>query len=369
MTLDKGNWAYAPTPKTLDRTRDLMETYSSDQGEAKSNPYIFLQYKPELDGYLNYVRFMVRHFMDRVKYFEVQNAWGLASTYEEAMKYTQILRPAIKIIRKEFPEAKIMPSSDEFSGSSFDWYKALGDARLLTQVDVLGFHGFYDTPPTDPHLISFPQNFARFKKMVEGYGFKGEYMCTEWEYASRYPPFDLDEPAHSEMQKAVYASRVAITYAHLGIINLWNETFQTRRKQGLSLFRNTVSGEVICPTQPEPAYYMLRTLCTVLANVKGTSLPVTFTNRWRQIQSCGFILPNGEKLIAFWLPGDFDEHDDGGSTLITGVVIKGEQSRGASIIDILNGTERPLNGKSTSDSVLFEGIHAQGWPLIIRLTR
>jgi hypothetical protein len=71
--------------------------------------------------------------------------------------------------------------------------------------------------------------------------------------------------------------------------------------------------------------------------------------------------------MALWLPGDFDEHDGGGSTLKTGVVIKGEQGRGASMVDVFNETEKTLNGKSTSDGVLFEGIHVQGRPLAVRL--
>ena len=71
-----------------------------------------------------------------------------------------------------------------------------------------------------------------------------------------YPHSDLpsynDRENHSEMQKAIYSSRLSIVFAYLGIVNFWNETFQTiQTMRGLSLFRNTFSNEVVCPTQPE----------------------------------------------------------------------------------------------------------------------
>jgi len=322
-----------------------------------------------LQGYLNYVRFMVRHFKGRVKVFEVWNEWG-PYTYDEAKKYARLLKLAMPIIREEDPQAKIMPASPGWLvADDFGWFRALGEEGLLSKVDVIGFHPFYDPSPVDYELVAFPEDFLRFKKMLSGYGFKGQYMASEWDFFTAYPPSDLpgyvERTTHTEIQKAIYAARLATTYAHLGIINLWNETFQTMQTmRGLSLFRNTWPNEVICPTQPEPVYYMFRTLSTALEDVKGVDVPVTFSNPRRQVVSYGFARGTGEKLVAFWLPGVSEERS--GVRFVTDITIKGSQAQGATIIDVLDGIETPLNIERTTDGFVVRKIHVQDWPLIIR---
>ncbi len=62
MCLDKGNWHYAPEPRTPDRTKDLMETYANNPGGTRDWQRVPLDHPAQLEGFLNYVRFMVRHF-------------------------------------------------------------------------------------------------------------------------------------------------------------------------------------------------------------------------------------------------------------------------------------------------------------------
>jgi hypothetical protein len=364
MTLDKGNWLYAATPKDRDRTRDLMETYSNNPGKVTD-------YAPMLAGYLNYVRFMVRHFKGRVKVFEVWNEWG-PYTYDEAKKYAVLLKKAIPIIREEDPQAKIMPASPGWLvKDQFGWFRALGEEGLLSQVDVIGFHPFYNPSPSDPYLVSFPKDFPQFQRIVAGYGFRGSYMASEWDYFTAYPPSDLpgysDRDTPSEIQKAIYSARLSITFAHFNIVNLWNETFQTQQTmRGLSLFRNTTfSNEVINPTQPEPVYYAFRTLSTVLADVRGTDLAFTFSGNRREIESYGFVRKNGEILIAFWVPGVAEEHSS--YTVNADLALKGYSGEKASIIDVLDGTEQPLDVERTTDGIMIRRLRVQNWPLIIRL--
>ena len=73
MTLDKGNWFYTTPPRTFDRTRDLMETYSTQPSRRRGWQDVISEDPAVFDGYLNYVRFMVRHFKDRVRIFEIWN--------------------------------------------------------------------------------------------------------------------------------------------------------------------------------------------------------------------------------------------------------------------------------------------------------
>ena len=95
-----------------------------------------MEYPPQLEGYLNYIRFMVRQFKDRVKIFEVWNEWG-PYTYDEAKNnYSRVLRAAIKIIREEDPRAKIMPASPGWlvgdnSGGSRRWGKKVSCPKWM----------------------------------------------------------------------------------------------------------------------------------------------------------------------------------------------------------------------------------------------
>jgi len=372
LTLDKGNWLYTTPPRMLDRTRDLMETYSSQPSKPRGWQDVISAEPAVFEGYLNYIRFMVRHFKDRVKIFEIWNEWN-PYDYEEGKRYAKVLRAAIKVIREEYPQAKIVPASPGWMiSNNHSFLRALGEEGLLSQVDMIGFHPFYNTSPVHPAVLSFPEEFPRFKKMMEGYGFKGKYMATEWDYFSAYPVSDIEDywniPAYSELEKAMYSTRMSIMFANLGIANFWNETFQTMQTmRGLSLFRNQFSNEVICPTQPEPVYYMLRTLSTALEDVKGTDLPVTFTDQRRSVQYFGFTRSNGEKLVAFWLSGLMEEPAGNAGVLATDILIKGVKGQGATVIDTLNGTEKPLNVEQTADGVALRKVNVRNWPLIVRL--
>jgi hypothetical protein len=176
----------------------------------------------------------------------------------------------------------------------------------------------------------------------------------------------VNKEAHIEMQKAIYTARLATTFAHFDIVSLWNETFQTMQTmRGLSLFRNTWPNEVICPTQPEPVYYMYRTLSTALEDVEGADVPMTFSDGQRPVESYGFVRGNGEKLVAFWLPGVSQQH--GAESFVTDVTVKGSPAKDASIIDTLNGTEKPLIVQRSADMIVIKKIHVQDWPLIIRM--
>lgn len=373
MTLDKGNWLYMKPPRILDRTRELMETYSSCPSRGWKGA--LLDEPAVLEGYLNYVRFMVQHFKDRVSIFEVWNEWG-PTTYESAKAYAPVLRASIKVIREEYPKAKIMPASPSenamLSSYDYSWFRALGEEGLLKEVDVIGFHPFYNRSPLDPDLVNFPATFQKFKKLMEGYGFKGEYMATEWDYFCAYPVADIENywaiPAYSEIEKAIYSTRISIMLANLGITNFWNETFQTMQTmRGLSLFRNQFSNEVVCPTQPEVIYYMFRTLSTVLEDVKVMTLPVTFTDKRRSVDYYGFKRSNGEKLLTFWLSGLMDDPVGSTGVFSTDILINDVIGQGATIIDMLNGTEKPLNVERTSDGVALRKIKVQNWPVVIRL--
>jgi len=389
LCLDKGNWNYAPNPKVMDRTRDLMETYSNNPGTVRDWQAMLLDYPAQLEGYLNYVRFMVKHFKGRVRYFEVWNEWGPFS-YEEGKRYARLLKVALPVIHEECPEAKVIPASPGWiqfmpdrAEHGFSFFKALADEGLLSRVDVLAFHPFYDPSQEDRFLANFVTDFHEFQRFARASGFKGnEYFASEWDFFTAYPHSDLpsynDRENHSEMQKAIYSSRLSTLFAHLGIVNFWNETLQTMMTmRGLSLFRNNFSNEVVCPTQPEIIYYMFRTLATVFEGAIGADAPVNFSevrevflpsnNTGRIVEQYGF-RRGRELLVAFWRPGLAAEIGKDFVSVTVDVSVKSPTARQATLIDVLNGTETPLNVSRLGNNLLIAKVHAESWPRILRIS-
>ena len=369
MVLDKGNWLYAPTPRRLDRTRELVETYYNW-------PPTPTESKDYFKAWLRYIRFMVKHFKDRVEYFEIWNEWNPYTT-EEARKFCELAKPTIEVIREEHPRAKIIPASPGFFPEFIEGYLREG---LGPMIDVIAWHPWYQADPSDKAFRSYPEDVVALKKMAESYGFKGEYMATEWSWFAPYPPSHIDKLHITEMQKAKYAARLTVTHVALEITSFWNETFQTHMtNRDVSLLRNTFSADPISPTQPQPIYYVLRTLSTLLENVKPASMDVRFSfpSRSADLQVC----PNGdgevewysfrrgrnEVLLAAWIPGTAAGDESDSQEILTDIVLENDAYETATAYDVLNGTSQPLKVSHRAGKTVLRGMKIRDWPVVIGL--
>ena len=304
---------------------------------------------------------MVKHFKGRVKYFEIWNEWR-PYTWEGAREYCKLAKPTIEVIRQEYPEAKIIAVSP--GGIATEFIEGYLQEGLGPMIDVIGWHPWYQANPEDKAFRNYPDSVRSLKKMAESYGFKGEYMATEWSWFAPYPPSDCDEFHISEMQKAKYSARLTITHVALDVTSFWNETFQTHmNSRDVSLLRNTFSQDPISPTQPQPVYYTLRTLSTLLEDVRPTSLNISFTNRSREIEWYSFKKGNGEILLAVWIPGTAT--DDDSQELLTDIVIPNAAFKSATGSDTLNGTEPRLKIFPKGTNTLLKGVRIKDWPFVI----
>ncbi len=67
-----------------------------------------------LAAWTRYVEFMVKHFRDRVKHFEIWNEWNISCYWGDVPNlehYLAVARAAIPVIRQHAPDAKIMMGS------------------------------------------------------------------------------------------------------------------------------------------------------------------------------------------------------------------------------------------------------------------
>lgn len=365
LCLDKGNWLHAPCSKQKDRTRELMETYY-DRPPEPTRPLSYLQ------GYLSYVRYMVRHFKNRVRYYEIMNEWP--TTPGAAKEYSDLAKAVIPVIRREYPEAKIIAASTPgFRRSFIEAYLKEG---LGPMIDVIAWHPFYQTDPEAQSFRDYPHQVQEFKKVCESYGFAGEYMATEYTWSAPSPPAAscifqpsddaLSEPI-SELTKAKYASRVTVKHVGLDIVSLWNETFQTQLTHwSIGLLRNTFSADPLPPTQPEPIYYIQRTLSTVLEDVQPIELRVEIGNCTAEPEVWTFERGSGTYLVAIWMPGRAEDCVNDTEVDIFLPDIRVGHAIG---IDILNGRKQGLTIEHDEHRTVLRRMLLKDFPIFIVLSR
>jgi len=368
LCLDKGNWLYHDTPRKVDwkkaRIREMMETYYDHQGWPHESDEM-------MAGWLRYVDYMVRHFKGRVAYFEICNEWqGIGID-----NYVKIVKATIPAIRGADENARIMLGST----GGFDRNSILAclSEGLGPELDAIGWHPFYQTDPDTPAYRNYKQDVAAFKKECEALGFKGQYAATEWTWVAPYPG---TTEWCSEMQKAKYSAQLMTAHCGMDIISLYNETFQTGRIDwDVTLLRNAFQVDPISPAQPQPIYYVFRTISTVVDDFRPADFPVQFTPPVSPPSQGGdkgrgdcytFRRSDEELLVAAWIPG---KAEDGIAEAKSDITLPGVRAKHAWAVDAMNGTEQKLNLGSRNlthrgSDTLLEGMLIKDYPVFIRIT-
>jgi hypothetical protein len=316
-----------------------------------------------MKGWLRYVAYMAKHFKDRVAYFEILNEWVGPLGVD---RYVKIAKKTIPVIRRIAPRAKIMlGSSGEFD------HKTMLDclrAGLAKQVDAVGWHPFYHVDPNAEVYRTYRQEVAAFKKECAALGFKGQYAATEWTWAAPVPypkgPPGINALGYcSEIQKAKYAAQLMVGHCGMDVISLYNETFSTGRiDYDVGLFRNS-SFQInpISPAQPQPVYYILRTISTVLDGYQPTEFKVHFSGD--KNFDCYTFKKGRDYLLACWIPG---QTGDGIVESATDITLPAAKTKKAFAIDSMNGTEQELKVASKGNDALLKGILIKDFPIFIR---
>ena len=376
MCLAYNNWLYTPEGKRP-RGKQIWEIpYDMTPRLPTDTPEMMV-------GFKNYVRFMVRHFRDRIRYFEIWNEqnlpirhWGRGYAFGEtpaaAREFSQLIKEVAPIIREEAPKAKVMLGST--GGLAADFQEVCLKEGVGKLVDAIGWHPFYHLEPENPYYRNYVADVQKFKTLAAAHGFKGEYMATEWAYSAAYPPLTDGLMVCTELTKAKYLVRTMIIHAWLDVVSFWNETWAgCRAGWSIGLFRWTFSADPLSPTQPEPAYYAFRTLCTVFDDTKPAEIAVKFDqpnptqsfdrDPYLTFETFAFTRGN-EKLVAIWVAGSAS---DNFRDVPVDVALPGQKCKRVTCIDILNGNEQELRADISSDGVHLKGMLLKDYPLVLRL--
>jgi hypothetical protein len=299
----------------------------------------------EIERYLEFVRFIVRHFKDRVQYFEIWNEPDIREycpKWIEAADYINLVKRTVPVIREEYPEAKITVGgvSNTRFPEAYTYLFDLLESDIMPLVDVVSWHPMYGTSPAydlyKEYYYEYPAMVQKIKDVATIHGFVGEYQADEigWSTPETAIP---DQPW-------VYSPTVAAKYFGRGIL----------MHLGMDIGVGVPDDNT-----------MVRNLCTLMADAEPVDMPMQIQSTATNIVSYTFSLPDGDYLVGLWTDGIAVENDPGiGATL----TITGFSASEVIGVDVLYGLEQELVTETENGSLVLRNLIVKDYPILIRFT-
>ena len=304
----------------------------------------------QIQRYLDYVQFIVRHFKDRIQYYEIWNEPDnrTCPQWIEVDDYINLVRSTVPVIHQEYPEAKIVVGGTMGlnAANSQDYLFTILNSDIMPIVDVVAWHPFYGASPqyddVREYYTGYPSLVQMIRDVASTSGFTGEYRVDEMTW--RTPINALaDQPwTYSETVAAKYYARGIVL--HLGM-------------------------DVDASVMPDPRLNVInsviRNLSTIMAGAEATTLPVIIESKATNILSYGFSLANGDYLIALWTDGVAVDDDPGINATLTLPDFSAGEVVG---IDILYSFEQQIIAFSEGGNLVVRGLLVKDYPIILHLT-
>lgn len=320
--------------------------YVAQGGEVQ---YPRFKTEGEIERYLDFVRFIVHHFKDRIQYYEIWNEPNLRDRIQwiEVEDYINLVKRAAPVIRQEHPEAKIVVGStsslDELQ--SQEYLFTILESDIMPLVDVVEWHPMYGCSPECDWLrqyyYEYPSIVQEIKDVASAHGFTGEYVADEIHWCTPDQP-EPPWPTYSDTESAKYYARGIVM--HLGM-DVTITTIPLREKPQL--------------------FHTIRNLCTVMAGAEPVNLPMEIQSEATDIMSYSFSLTNGDRLLALWTDGVAVDYDPGIEATLT---LPGFSAQKVVCIDVLNSFEQELVTHVEDRNLVIHNLLVKDYPIILRLS-
>ena len=309
----------------------------------------------EIQRYLDLVQFIVRHFRDRIEYFEIWNEPSGADsiTWIEVEDYIRLVRRVVPVIRQEYPEAKIVVGGTHslIDPWSHDYLLTVLRSDIMPLVDVVSWHGMYGPSPEyefhRQYYYDYPSIIREIRSLASQHGFTGEYVADELQWATP----DQWQPTHDEPCPNVYSEIKSAKYCARGIT--------------MNLGMDASVSQLLLWGKPK-WYQTLQNLCSVMAGHEAIDMPVGIDINWAgPVAYCSFRYPNGDRMLAVWTDGIAQDEDSGVPATITFPGLTAETVTG---IDVLHGFEQELVFEIDGDDTIIRDLLVKDYPILIRLS-
>jgi hypothetical protein len=325
-----------------------------NQGNELSIPRFTTQ--EEIDRYLEFVEFSVRHFKGRIKYYELWNEPNIENSiqYIKPEDYVNLAIQAIPIIRREDPMAKIIIGGvggigkEETIRSRSDTYLLeLLKPEILPNIDVISWHpwtgGTTDEPGIEKNMDAYLDYIKQLKTTAEANGFTGEYFADELNWQGKEEPNDSVRIHYYDDIASKYYIRGSIM--HLGLDISVGYIFIEGRNP---IVQNTV-----------------RNINTILADAKPFEIPLKIDTEAKKIINYGFAKSNGDYMVAIWSDVPPTSKCNGFESTI---FIPDISSSNVSAIDLLYGFEQKLNFRTASGGIFIDDLFIRDYPIVLMLS-
>jgi hypothetical protein len=276
----------------------------------------------DIQRFVDYSRFIVRHFKDRIQYYEILNE---AIAYVDVTDYINLVHRVVPVIRDEDPQAKIVvgDSANLLYPHTQDYLFTVLQSDIIPIVDGIAAHPMYGSSPqyeeTRSYYYNYPNMWQDIKDVAVAHGFSGEYFAEEMAWRTSINPLPEWEPW-------VYTPIVAAKYYARGILI----------NRGLDIWAG-IGGEMYDTILPIPK--VVRNLGTVMAGAVPATLDVEIQGEAMNVVSYTFSSSNGDRLVAFWMDGEAVDDDPGVPTTL---IFPGLSAQNVVGIDVLEGFRQEL---------------------------
>ena len=351
LTIDPidDNWVTSMINQGMTLTYVLTfwdKEYQATGGEV---PCPRFKTEEQVQRYLEYVRFIVNQFKDRIQYFEIWNEPNSRACPQwiEVEDYINLVRRTVPVIRQEFPNAKVVVGGTTGLNdpASQNYLFSVLNSDLMPMVDIVTWHPFYGSSPQykdeREYYYGYPSLVQKIKDVATKSGFAGDYWADEMTWRTPLNAM-ADQPwTYSETVAAKYYGRSIVMHLALDIA-----------AGVMPDVRGTIIDSVI------------RNLSTLMAGANPLDFPVVIQTEAENITSYGFSLPNGDKLLALWTNGTAVEDDPGINTTLTFPNLSAVEFTG---IDVLHSFEQPIIAENVDGNVVVRELLVKDYPIILRL--
>ena len=305
----------------------------------------------EIQRYLDFVRFIVGHFKNRIERYEIWNEPSLPETSAQSIEvqdYLRLVKRAVPAIRDEYPKAKIVVGGTHslIDERSQQYLFRIVRSDIMPLVDVVSWHPMYGSSPEHEwhreYYYGYPSLVREIKSEAFAHGFRGEFVADEIHWNTP----DLSEgswPTYSETRSAKY-------YARVTLMNLGMDVSVT---QILLPGKTTLLGA-------------LRNLNTVMAGHQSVDMPVEIEIETEApVAFCSFRYPDGDRMLAVWTDGAAQNEDVGVPATIR---FPGLRAGVATGIDVLSGFEQELIFGVDGEDTIVHDLLVKDYPILIRLS-
>ncbi|MDH4138406.1 MAG: glycoside hydrolase family 5 protein, partial [Anaerolineae bacterium] len=356
---DKSEFTIDPSVDDLLNTvaeNDVTITYVLsfwDKAVGKGENCPRFQTEEEIQRYIDFVRFIVRHFKDRVQYFEIWNEpdIGVCVQQIEVDDYINLVRRVIPVIRQEYPDAKVKVGGtiNPREIENRNYLFGILNSDIMPLVDAISWHMGPSVSPEyeywREYYYEYPSLIQEIKNVASTNGFIGEYIADEltWWTPESVPSYERELGTYSETVSAKYFAR--------GVI--------------MNLGMDITVGLAGPSPDRRVSFSTIRNLCTVMAGIQPVGLTMEIQSESTNIASYVFSQSNGDYLVALWTDGVAVEDDPGVPATLTLSGFSGQDVIG---IDVLYGFEQQIITRMQDGNMVIRNLLVKDYPIILRLT-